>query len=211
MVFSQILMGTLIILLLFSVGESVLNSAKLSKSLILVFLISCFVSSFFPSIKIANSEFYVAGFVVPLILSVFFCFKLNSVYSLLRILVCVLLVSVLLLVYNSINLESISYNLLQPYILLGLVIGVASFFICKTFSASFIGVFVGSVVTSLIYYAIQNQTIGGTGFVFGSEQILTIILTASFMCLFSTYISRKVRYLRRKRERKLSTERQRSA
>lgn len=211
MVFSQILLVVLIILLIFSVGESVIKASKLSNIFVVVSLIAILISSFFSPINIFNSQFYLAGFFVPLIVSLYFCFKLQSVYSFLRIIVSALLVSILLLLYNSINLESISYNFLQPYILLGVAIGIASFFICKTFPASFIAVFLGTITTSIIYFAIQNLSTGSIGFIFGDEQSLCIILVSSVFSMFSLFLSRKMRYLKKKRARKIAIENQRSA
>ena len=211
MVFSQILLCVLLILLIFSVGENVLITSKIPKALVIVSVLTMLIGTFLKPISLFGCNFYIAGFLIPLMLSMYFCFKLNSIYSLFRIIVCSLLVAILLLVYNSLNLELIEYNLLQPYILLGIVIGIASFFICKTFPASFIGVFLGTIITSLIYYSIQKQSIGGVIYIFGNEMMFTIILVSSVLSLFSLFVARRIRYIKKKKARKIAVENKRGA
>ena len=50
MVFSQIMLGVLLILLIFSVGESVITTSKMSMAFVIVSIITILVSSFFKPI-----------------------------------------------------------------------------------------------------------------------------------------------------------------
>lgn len=201
MAFSSLILGVLLILVIFNVGETVTKKLYLKKIYLIILLAISFISSFFNPFIIGNFSFSIAGFIIPLILSIYYLFKVGSVYSFLRVGVSTLLVTTLTLIYNSISYGDFEYNYLQPYMILALVLGLSVFFISKTPSNSYLSFFLGYSLSNTIHFLTKNLDYDYSFIELGGQQMLSMLLLSTVASLVGVYIYRKVKLMKKRRAR----------
>lgn len=203
MSFSSLLLGVLLILVIFNVGESVTRKLFLKKSFLIIYLAVSFIFSFISPITIGNFTLTFSGFIFPLIVSIYYLFKCKNMFAFLRVGVSVLLVTTLTLIYNSITYDFFEYSYLQPYMLLALVIGFSVIFISKTPTNSFLSLFTGYTLASVIHFLTKNLGSDYGIVEVGGEQIITMLFLSLVASLFGCYVYRKVKLIKRRRERSM--------
>ena len=196
--YSSLILGVLFILVCFNVGESVTKKLLFKKLYLLIIILAMFICSFIAPISIGDWQISISGFIIPFLISVYYLFKVGSLYSFLKIGVAILLVTTLTLIYNVISFESFEYAYFQPYIFLAIVLGISAFFIAKTATNTFVALFFGYTLASVIHYltkGIENYQMINLG----GEQMLAMLVTSFASSLFGYYISRKIKQIRRRR------------
>ena len=198
MEYSSLILGVLFILVCFNVGESVTKKLLFKKIYLLIIILAMFICSFIAPISISDWQISISGFIIPFFISVYYLFKVGSLYSYLKVGVAILLVTTLTLIYNIISFESFEYAYFQPYIFLAIVLGITAFFIAKTATNTFVALFLGYTLASVIHYltkGIENYQMINLG----GEQMLAMLVTSFASSLFGYYISRKIKQIRRRR------------
>ena len=198
MEYSSLILGVLFILVCFNVGESVTKKLLFKKIYLLIIILAMFICRFIAPISISDWQISISGFIIPLFISVYYLFKVGSLYSYLKVGVAILLVTTLTLIYNIISFESFEYAYFQPYIFLAIVLGITAFFIAKTATNTFVALFLGYTLASVIHYltkGIENYQMINLG----GEQMLAMLVTSFASSLFGYYISRKIKQIRRRR------------
>lgn len=147
-----LILGSLFILTIFSVGESVYKNFNLNKKLILFTILLLIVGIFLPPIQYNQHYFYFEKHIFPLALSVICLFKIKKV----SIFLFSFLLSVLSTMLYLLIIEEIVFNLIPPFLIfgisLGLIIGLCSKNFYENISSLFLGVTAGSVLFFISKY-----------------------------------------------------------
>lgn len=195
MTFSIILLGVLFILVLFNVGESIYKKLNYKKRTILIVLIITLVLYFIPGIKIGNFTFTLAGFFLPLVLSAIILIKVKNLKMYFKIFVATLISFSLNIVYNLITFDVYESAILQPYLVLGIILGVLPLILTSTPQNLFASNFLGITLSELVFYYSRYSVYGNYYMTIGSEKVFATLLT-SFITSFLTYFfSRKLKAL----------------
>lgn len=200
MTFSIILLGVLFILVLFNVGESIYKKLNLKKRTLLLLLLITFVLYFIPGIKIGNFTFTLAGFFLPLVLSVITLIKVKNLKSYFKIFVAMLISFSLNIVYNLITFDVYESAILQPYLVLGIILGSITLFLTKTPTRLFSANFIGITLSEVVFYLSRYSIYGNYYMIIGSEKVFATLLVSFVVSLLSYYFSRKIKALHIKRK-----------
>ena len=156
MTFSILILGVLIILVSFNVGESVYKKLKISKKHLLIILISALVLYFIPSPEINGITFTWTGFFMPLLLSVFVLLKIKKAKVFFKLFVATLITFSLGIIYNLITFDVYESAIFQPYLILGVILGSVLLLIVNNpiwlFSSNFLGLIFAEIVFYLYRY-----------------------------------------------------------
>lgn len=204
MTFSLILLGVLFILVLFNVGESIYKKLKLKKTTLLALLLITIICYFVPGINIGGYTFTLAGFFLPLILSIVTLYRVKNLKAYFKIIVSVLVAFCLNIVYNLITFDVYESNILQPYLLLGIILGTFPLFLTKTPTRLLASTFVGVTLSEIVFYISRYSIYGNYYMTIGSEKVFAVLLVSFVTSFISFYLSRKVQAMRIKRKLKTS-------
>ena len=193
MTFSIILLGVLFILVLFNVGESIYKKLNFKKSTLLILLLVTMVCYFIPGIKIASLTFTLSGFFLPLVLSIIVLFKVKNLKAYFKIFVTILISFSLNIVYNLITFDVYESAILQPYLILGLILGTFPLFLTKTPTRLFSANFIGITLSEIVFYLSRYSVYGNYYMTIGSEKVFATLLTSFTISLLSYYFARKVK------------------
>ena len=133
------------ILLLFSVGESILKITKLKKRFIIIFV---FISVLFYWMPAINLDIFKLSLNFMLYFIVFMCcvLKTNKLKEFGRILLISLITLAFCVCYNSLNLLKFEFSYFQPYLILAGVLGGLCATLTNNNQTSFAGLFVGVTI-----------------------------------------------------------------
>jgi len=145
MTFSLILLGTLLILTIFGVGEKILKKLKINKILIISLLALSIILYFVPPLVINGITFTWVGFVLPLIFSMVILLSNKKLKYVFKMFFVTLFSFSVGIVYNLIKFNVYESALLQPYIFLGIIFGLFSLSIIKDPLKLYASTFVGFV------------------------------------------------------------------
>ena len=179
--------GTLFILTLFNVFESVLKANKLNRWLTaLVFLLSA-VFAVVGDINIIglnislNLILYIVCFAYLLIKN----FKIKSL--LFMLIACLITISVLVC-YNAINFENYIFAFVQPYVYFALGMGIVLYYVCNNVSTAFCGTLMGVVLFEYVFHKTSIKLLEET-LVLGKQYCLTFTLISMLSyCLINTFV-----------------------
>lgn len=198
--FSLLILCVSFILILFSVGESVYNQLKVKRLFILITVLALILFRLIPNITISSVQISVANFILPLIISVFLCVSsLRSLKSWVRFFVSTLIVVTLTLVYNVIEFNIYEGAFVQPYVFLGLVLGLLSFLVCQNSKIVFASCISGLTISEIIFYKSRYGVYGFNNLVFGTEMMICTLLIAFIFSLLCQFAWRKIKYAKRKK------------
>lgn len=207
MTFSLILLGVLFILILFNVGESIYKKLKLKKTTLLALLLITIICYFIPGVNIGGYTFTLAGFFLPLVLSIVTLFRVKNLKAYFKILVSVLIAFCLNIVYNLITFDVYESNILQPYLLLGIILGTFPLFLTKTPTRLLTSTFIGVTLSEIVFYISRYSIYGNYYMTIGSEKVFAVLLVSFVTSFISFYLSRKVQAMRIKHKLKTSEQR----
>lgn len=209
MTFSLILTGVLLILVCFNVGESIYKKLNLKKRVLILFLTLTLILYFVPKITIAGVSFGWTGFVLPLIFSIMAIAKTKRLKSFLRMIVAVLLSFALNIVYNLITFDVYESAILQPFVFLAILMGVGLLFIVQTPSRLYASMFVGIILSEIVFYFSRYSIYGDYYLTIGSEKVFSMLITAFTTSMLTYFFVRKVRTMSiRKKLKKSRQEKQ---
>lgn len=204
MTFSLILTGVLFILICFNVGESIFSKLKLKKRFLVLFLALTLVLYFVPSIQINGVSFTWVGFVLPLIFSVVAIVRIKKFKTFLRVLVSALVTFALNIVYNLITFDVYESALLQPYLVLGVLLGFLLLFVVQTPSRLYASAFIGIILSEIAFYFSRYSIYGDSYLTIGSEKVFCILLVAFVVSLLTYFLARKIKVIEIRRRLKKS-------
>lgn len=202
MTFSIILLGVLFILVIFNVGESIYAKLGLKKRTLLIILLLMLGCYFIPGIKIGDFTFTVVGFFLPLILSTIVLFKVRKLKDYFKFFVSVLISFALNIVYNLITFDVYESSILQPYLVLGIILGTFPLFLTKTPTRLFASTFLGITLSEIVFYLSRYSIYGNYYMIIGSEKVFATLMVAFVTSLLTYFFARKIQVLRVKRKLK---------
>lgn len=195
MTFSIILLGVLFILVLFNVGESIYKKLNLKKRALIIVLLITIVLYFIPGIKIGNFTFTLAGFFLPLVFTAIILIKVKNLKMYFKIFVATLISFSLNIVYNLITFDVYESTILQPYLVLGIILGVLPLILTSIPQNLFASNFLGITLSELVFYYSRYSVYGNYYMTIGSEKVFATLLTSFVISLLSYYLSRKIKAL----------------
>ena len=196
MTFSIIILGVLIILVSFNVGESIYAKLNIKKKWLLLFLIGTLVLYFIPNIKINGVTFTWIGFFLPLIFSVLVLFKVKKAKAYFKMFVALLIAFSSDMIYNLITFDVYESAIFQPYIFLGLILGTVSMVLCETPTRLYASNFLGLIFAEIVFYISRYSIYGEYFLTIGSRKIFETLMVAFVASLFVYFLARKVKVMR---------------
>lgn len=173
--FFYILLGSLIILSLFNVGEFVYNKIGISHFVLCVLFVFTLVLSFVPDISFGGYALSLVGSIIPLLLSIRIVFGIRSKKDAFSFIVSCIISCLAIIAFSLLGIESL--ELIQPYVYFSLGLGVIIQLFTKNMRVSFASMFFGLSIGSFIFF---QTKFGGTDaiFIFGSKELLISVLCA---------------------------------
>lgn len=172
-----ILSCVFLILISFTVGESVLKTTKLNKTLCLIFLTSVIVFSFVPTISLlgVDVDFSILSLMFVIVVGFFY---LKTRKGALKTSLISTVTIVTNLTYHAIFQNSYEFQFFQPYFVVAFVLGVVCYFVSKRTYVAVLGLSLGCLISSVLQVLLTNAL--NETFVFGTwaMDIFLIGLTA---------------------------------
>lgn len=200
MTFSIILLGILIIFVSFNIGESVYRKLGIKKKTLILFLILTLVLYFVPSLTINGVNFTWIGFFLPTIFSLIVLFKVKNAKNYFKILVGTLISFALNIIYNLITFDVYETAIFQPYLFLGLLLGVGLLVLVKKPSRVYVCTYVGLLFSEIVFYMSRYSIYGDYYLTLGSRKLFETLLTAFAISLLGSFVGRKVKVVSIKRK-----------
>lgn len=195
MTFSIILLGVLIILVSFNVGESIFKKIGLKKKTLLLILIISLVLYFIPSINLFGITFTWVGFFMPLVFSAIVVFKVKNIKIYFKMFVALLLAFSLGIIYNLITFDVYESEIFQPYLVLGILLGVLPLLLTKTPQRLYASNFLGLIFAEIVFYMSRYSIYGEYYLTLGSRKMFETLLIGFTSSLIAYYLYRKVKYI----------------
>ena len=186
MTFSIILVGVLIILSIFNVGENTVRRLNISKKNLIILLLLTLVLYFVPNVRIFGITFTYVGFALPIIFTTIILLGTKHLNNFLRIAICVLLTFCLSIVYDLITFDVYEESIFQPYIALGIILGILPLFIVKEPKKIYAANTIGLLLSEMFFYISKYAIYGDYYMTFGSEKV--------FACLLISFVSSVILY-----------------
>ena len=193
MTFSIILLGVLIILVSFNVGESIYAKLNIKKRWLLIFLIGTLVLYFIPSPKINGITFTWIGFFVPLLFSIVAIFKGKKNKNFFKMFVAMLIAFSLDIIYNLITFDVYESAIFQPYIVLGLILGTVSLALVKIPTRLYASNFLGLTFAEIVFYMSRYSIYGEYYLTIGSRKVFETLLVSFVTSMIVFFFARKVK------------------
>ena len=200
MTFSILLLGVMIILVAFNVGESIYAKLNIKKKYLLILLIGTLVLYFIPNLKINGITFTWIGFVLPLIFSVLAIIKVKKAKAYFKMFVALLISFSLDMVYNLITFDVYESAIFQPYIVLGLILGSVSMFLAETPTRLYASNFLGLIFAEIVFYVSRYSIYGEYYLTIGSRKVFETLLVSFVTSLFVYFLARKVKVMKIRRK-----------
>ena len=195
MTFSIILLGVLIILVAFNIGESVYKRLRIKKRTLLIFLTSTFVLYFIPNLKINDVTFTWIGFFLPALFSVIVLLRVKNAKIYFAMFVSALLSFTLNIIYNLITFDVYESAIFQPYLVLAIILGTIPLLLVKTPSRLYASNFVGIIMSEIIFYMSRYAIYGEQYLIVGSRKTFETLLLSFVLSVFSCFVARKVKII----------------
>lgn len=202
MTFSIILLGVLLILVTFNVGESVYKKLKLKKITLMLMLVLTLCLYFVPPITIGNYGFSLVGFFLPLAFSIIVLFNVRNLKEYFKMFVAVLVAFALNIVYNLITFDVYESSILQPYLILGVMLGSLPLFITSNPNRLYASNFIGIALSEIVFYLSRYSIYGNYYMIIGSEKVFAVLLVSFSISLIASFFARKIRAMHVKRKLK---------
>lgn len=206
MTFSLMLLGVMLILVTFNVGESVYAKLRLKKGILILLIIATIVLYFIPNISVFGVIFTWVGFFLPAIYSILVLIKTRKLKDFFKMFVTALIAFVLNIGYNLITFEVYEANIFQPYLILGVILGGLSLFITNKPTKLYASNFIGLTLSEIAFYYTKYSVYQEFPLFVGNEKIFAVLLVSFVSSLMVYYIVRQVRKnfvkSRRKKEQK---------
>ena len=193
MTFSIILLGVLIILVAFNVGESIYAKLGLKKKWLLVLLICTLVLYFIPSLVIGGITFTWVGFFLPAIFSVIAILKVKKAKIYFKMFVALLIAFALNIIYNLITFDVYESAIFQPYLILGVILGTLPLALTKTPQRLYASNFFGLIFAEIVFYMSRYSIYGEYYLSLGSRKVLETLLVSFVTSLLAYFFARKVK------------------
>ena len=192
------------ILLIFSVGESIVKNAKLNRYVLITFFALSLICGLAPEIQLLSVDVSF-NFLLYFALYIYLLFFTRCVKDVLKSMLIACVSLALCVCYNSLNLLQFEFSYIQPYVALCVVFGVTCGLISQKFSVSYCGVFIGVTISELIrsnsymYYS-ENR------FCLGDLQFLNLIAFTMIFYVVTIFIVSFLKKIKQKRyEKKLKS------
>lgn len=158
--FNLLILGAILILAMFGVGESIYKRFGISKIFILVCLSLMIIGLYVPNLQIKDISLSISGFILPAIFCLLICFKIRSFSFFVNLLFMGFICLLLRLVYVDLEFVPIVVQI-SCMSALGCLLA----FITKEAFSMFVSAFAGFVVGNLIFELIKygNIAFWGTG------------------------------------------------
>jgi len=207
MTFSLILLGVLFILITFNVGESVYKKLKLRKRTLLILIGATIILYFMPNLKISGITFTWIGFFLPFIFSVIALIKVRNLKSYFKIFVCMLIAFALGMVYNLMTFDVYEANILQPYLVLGLIIGILPLILSPNASWLYSANFIGITLAEIVFYMSRYSIYGEYYLTLGSIKVFSVLLVGFVAGVIVHFFAIKIKaYYKKKKLDKIEKE-----
>lgn len=195
MTFSILILGVLIILVSFNVGESVYKKLKISKKHLLIILISALILYFIPSPVINGITFTWIGFFMPLLLSVFVLLKIKKAKVFFKLFVAALITFSLGIIYNLITFDVYESAIFQPYLILGIILGSVLLLLVNIPIFLFASSFLGLIFAEIVFYLSRYSIYGEYYLTVGSRKVFEVLITAFVTSTLVYFFARKVKLI----------------
>lgn len=193
MTFSIILLGVLIILVTFNVGESIYSKLGLKKKWLLILLIGTFILNFVPNLVVFGIEFGWVGFVLPIIFSVIVILKVKSAKGYFKMLVAMLIAFALNIIYNLITFDVYESSIFQPYLILGVLLGTLPLALVKIPTRLYASNTFGILFAEIVFYISRYSIYGDYYLTLGSRKMFETLITSFVVSLLAYFFARKVK------------------
>ena len=203
MTFSLILLGVLFILVIFNVGESVYKKLYLKKRTLLILIGASLVLYFIPNLVIAGISFTWIGFMFPFIFSIISLIKVRNLKYYFKIFVCILIAFSLGMVYNLMTFDVYESNILQPYLILGLILGTIPLFLVPNAKWLYSANFIGITLAEIVFYMSRYSIYGEYYLTLGSIKVFSILLVGFVSGVIVHFLASKIKvhYTKKKLDR----------
>lgn len=181
MTFALILLGVLFILVCFNVGESVYSKLNIKKRVLLILIGGTIILYFIPNLFIGGIFFTWIGFVLPIIFSTLILFKIRNLKSYLKLFVCALIAFAIMMVYNLMTFDVYESNILQPYLVVGLILGSFPLFLLQNAKWLYFANYIGVTLADIVIYLSRYSFYGEYYLTLGDLKVFTVLLV-SFIC-----------------------------
>lgn len=195
MTFSIIILGVLIILVSFNVGESLYKKLKIKKRYLLILLISTLILYFVPNIKINGITFTWVGFFMPLAFSLITIFKVKKAKIYFKMFVAVLLTFSLNMIYNLITFDVYESSIFQPYLVLGIIIGSIPMILTANPTHIYASNFLGLIFAEIIFYISRYSIYGEFYLTVGSRKVFETLLVSFITSMLVYFFVRKAKVI----------------
>lgn len=198
--FYVVLCISLIILILFDVGESVFKNANIKKNWVLLFLVLSVILYFLPQISVGG--IYVSlNYILYFLTFLFMIFCLKDIKQVVTISIVFCITLTLCVCYNSLNLLQFEFAYFQPYVLLAVVIGAICSTTTNNHNTIYCGVFLSVTISELIrsngiMFVEQNK------FSLGDSQFLCLVTISIFSFLLFFNVATIIKKIKQNRQKK---------
>ena len=137
---------------------------------------------------------------MPLVFSIIVLIKAKKTKLYFKIFVAVLITFSLNMVYNLITFDVYESAIFQPYLVLGLILGISQFFLVQTPSRVYASNFLGLIFAEIIFYVSRYSIYGEYYLTIGSRKVFEVLLVSFVVSLLMYFFSRKVKVIQIRRK-----------
>ncbi|MBE7075162.1 MAG: hypothetical protein E7376_04210 [Clostridiales bacterium] len=195
MTFSLILLGVLLIFTLFGVGESLFKNIKINKRFLIIILLLSIALYFIPNVNIWGINVSLVAFILPLVFSIVVLVKVRNIKAYFKCFAASLIAFALNLVYNLINFEVYDVVILQPYLVLGLILGMVLPLLAVKPTRVYASTFLGLISSEIVFYYSRYSMYQEYNLSLGSEKVFAVLLVTFVTSLVVYYFIRKLKTL----------------
>ena len=181
-----LILGSIFILTLFTVGESIYKHFHINKFFALVTILFLVVGFFLPNVTIYGYEISVSAVILPFAISFFALFKIQKFSRFfLSFLICVLTS----IVFHLVNLDLSINTIVQPFLILAVGLGVVVGLVCYNLPSSIASIFFGVFFGNIIFNISKFETLEN---LFLSNEIFVTILVACISSSLILFLKQKI-------------------
>lgn len=199
MTFSIILIGALIILSIFDVGEGIWQKVQLNKRWFIILLLVNLILYFVPNITINGIVFTWVGFVLPTLFSVVIFLGVRKKVDFVKIFINTLLSFSICIAYNLVTFDVYEQNIFQPYIILGIILGIMPIIIQKNPKCVYVSNTIGIILSELFFYFSRYSIYGEYYLTLGSEKVFCCLIVSFIVSSMLYFVLRKYKAFKLKR------------
>ena len=193
MTFALISFGVFLIFVIFNVFESVIKPLNVNKKLLIGLLAITIVCYFIPNIYIFGAGFSLVGFFIPLVFSIIILARVKKLKEFSKMIVCSLIAFVFNIVYSLITFEVYESQILQPYIVLGVLLGFIGTFITTSSKNLFASNFIGIILSEIVFYFSRYSIFSEYFLTIGSLKVITTLFISFVFSLIVYFVKEKIK------------------